>query len=111
MASQQQNRLSVRGESAPMPAMSLLHRAVCELAELTTFLRAPRFADLAWLRSGRSTLRREGVRHWVIGVPLPGRLRVDSKIIEQELAAETKVNRLHRAISELAQVATFTRSP
>lgn len=93
-----------------MPAMSLLHRAVFELAELTTFLRSPRLVEFGWLRSSRSTSHRERARQWVIGVPLPSRVRVENEIPEREIAVETKVNRLHRAISELAQVATFTHS-
>lgn len=91
-----------------MPAMSLLHRAVCELAELTTFLRSPRLVEFGWLRSSRSTSHREHARQWVIGVPLPSRVRAENEI--PEIAVETKVNRLHRALSELAQVATFTHS-
>jgi hypothetical protein len=90
-----------------MPVMSLLHRAVSELAELTTFLRTPRFSDFAWVRSARAPFSGHNVRHWVIGRPLPGRAVVD-KNIENDPLPEPAVNRLHRAISELVQAATFT---
>jgi hypothetical protein len=82
MASQQQNRLSDCLESAPMRAMSVLHRAVSELADVTTFHRSSEFA----------ARRFECARWLALASPRDHRKDMEAG---HALVSDARANRLH----------------
>ena len=79
-----------------MGAMSVLHRAVFELSELTTFHKP----------SARSVRRIEHAQHRTAASSHADK---EVTVSGHALVEDARANRLHQAICALAEVVTFTR--